>query len=76
MRLMSLGKCPKSKDGPKRIIQNFTSMEIYVAYKDYIWLMEMVRKLIEQVTEKIHARQKFLYGGIIGSILRVLNRKM
>ncbi len=32
----------------------FTSMEIYVAYKDYIWMMEMVEELIEKVTEKIH----------------------
>jgi lysyl-tRNA synthetase, class II len=32
----------------------FTSMEIYVAYKDYIWMMEMVEELIEQVTESIH----------------------
>ena len=32
----------------------FTSMEIYVAYKDYIWMMEMVEELIEKVTESIH----------------------
>lgn len=27
----------------------FTSMEIYVAYKDYIWMMEMVEQCLEQV---------------------------
>jgi lysyl-tRNA synthetase class 2 len=32
----------------------FTSMEIYVAYKDYIWMMEMVEDLIEKVTLSIH----------------------
>jgi lysyl-tRNA synthetase, class II len=32
----------------------FTSMEIYVAYKDYIWMMEMVEELLEKVTESIH----------------------
>src|SRR5690606_35298592 len=31
----------------------FTSMEIYVAYKDYIWMMEMVEDLIEKVTETV-----------------------
>lgn len=31
----------------------FTSMEIYVAYKDYIWMMEMVEDLLEKVTESI-----------------------
>ncbi len=32
----------------------FTSMEIYVAYKDYIWMMEMVEELLEKVTLTIH----------------------
>ncbi|MCS4434347.1 lysine--tRNA ligase [Aquiflexum gelatinilyticum] len=32
----------------------FTSMEIYVAYKDYIWMMEMVEDLIEKITQSIH----------------------
>lgn len=32
----------------------FTSLEIYVAYKDYIWMMEMVEELIEKVTVSIH----------------------
>lgn len=34
----------------------FTSMEIYVAYKDYIWMMEMVEELLEKVTETIHRK--------------------
>jgi len=28
----------------------FTSMEIYVAYKDYVWMMKMVEDLLEKVT--------------------------
>jgi lysyl-tRNA synthetase class 2 len=32
----------------------FTAMEIYVAYKDYIWMMEMVEDLLERVTEAVH----------------------
>lgn len=40
----------------------FTSMEIYVAYKDYIWMMEMVEELIEQVTEAIHGKTKLTVG--------------
>lgn len=34
----------------------FTSMEIYVAYKDYIWMMEMVEELLQKVTESIHGK--------------------
>ncbi|EAZ80096.1 lysine--tRNA ligase [Algoriphagus machipongonensis] len=40
----------------------FTSMEIYVAYKDYVWMMEMVEELIEQVTESIHGKTKIKVG--------------
>ncbi len=32
----------------------FTSMEIYVAYKDYIWMMAMVEECIEKVAIAIH----------------------
>ncbi len=31
----------------------FTSMEIYVAYKDYIWMMEMVEECLERVTREV-----------------------
>lgn len=41
----------------------FTSMEIYVAYKDYIWMMEMVEELLEKVTESIHGKTVVKVGG-------------
>jgi lysyl-tRNA synthetase class 2 len=41
----------------------FTSMEIYVAYKDYIWMMEMVEQLLEKVTQTIHGVTQVLVGG-------------
>lgn len=41
----------------------FTSMEIYVAYKDYIWMMEMVEELLEKVTESIHGTTVVKVGG-------------
>ncbi len=40
----------------------FTSMEIYVAYKDYIWMMEMVEQLLEKVTESIHGKTAVQVG--------------
>ncbi|QYH38820.1 lysine--tRNA ligase [Algoriphagus sp. NBT04N3] len=40
----------------------FTSMEIYVAYKDYIWMMEMVEDLLEKVTLAIHGDTKVKVG--------------
>lgn len=41
----------------------FTSMEIYVAYKDYVWMMEMVEELLEKVTETIHGKTVVKVGG-------------
>jgi lysyl-tRNA synthetase class 2 len=41
----------------------FTSMEIYVAYKDYIWMMEMVEQLLEKVTQTIHGVTAVQVGG-------------
>lgn len=32
----------------------FTSMEIYVAYKDYIWMMSMVEECLEEIAKAIH----------------------
>ena len=40
----------------------FTSMEIYVAYKDYIWMMEMVENLLEDVTQRIHGKTTVTVG--------------
>lgn len=40
----------------------FTSMEIYVAYKDYIWMMEMVEHCLEKVALTIHGTTKIKAG--------------
>src|ERR1700712_866972 len=32
----------------------FTSVEIYVAYKDYIWMMKMVEDCLERVALAVH----------------------
>jgi lysyl-tRNA synthetase class 2 len=38
-------------------------MEIYVAYKDYIWMMEMVEQVLEKVTQTIHGVTQVTVGG-------------
>lgn len=40
----------------------FTSMEIYVAYKDYIWMMEMVENCLERVALEVTGDTKVQYG--------------
>lgn len=36
----------------------FTCMEIYVAYKDYNWMMEFVETMLERVAMTLHGRTK------------------
>ena len=40
----------------------FTSMEIYVAYKDYIWMMEMVEECLEKVAIAVTGGTKVMIG--------------
>ena len=40
----------------------FTCMEIYVAYKDYIWMMEFVEKMLEKIAINLHGTTKVQIG--------------
>ncbi|MBQ9184669.1 MAG: lysine--tRNA ligase [Bacteroidales bacterium] len=41
----------------------FTCMEIYVAYKDYIWMMEFVEKMLEKVSTAVNGATKVTING-------------
>jgi lysyl-tRNA synthetase class 2 len=40
----------------------FTVMEIYVAYKDYFWMMEFTEEMLELVAVAIHGTTKVTFG--------------
>ena len=40
----------------------FTVMEIYIAYKDYLWMMEFVEEMIERVAMNLHGTTKVKIG--------------
>ena len=40
----------------------FTVLEIYVAYKDYFWMMEFVEQMIEKVALKLHNKTVVTLG--------------
>jgi len=40
----------------------FTSMEIYVAYKDYNWMMEMVEQCLEFIAREVNGTTKAMVG--------------
>jgi len=41
----------------------FTMVEIYVAYKDYIWMMEFTENLLEEIAIKVHGKPEVVMGG-------------
>jgi lysyl-tRNA synthetase, class II len=51
-----IGKMFRNEGMDRTHNPEFTGMEIYVAYKDYIWMMEMVEDLIEKITFTIHGK--------------------
>jgi len=40
----------------------FTQVELYVAYKDYLWMMELVEEMIEQVAIDLHESTEVQVG--------------
>lgn len=40
----------------------FTQMELYVAYKDYNWMMEMVEEMVEKIALALHGDTKVQVG--------------
>lgn len=44
----------------------FTQMELYVAYKDYLWMMDLVEEMIEKVAIHLHGKSKVEVGSSSG----------
>lgn len=43
----------------------FTVMEIYIAWKDYLWMMDFVEEMIEKVALDIHGTTRVPYGDMV-----------
>jgi len=41
----------------------FTMMELYVAYRDYLWMMELVEQMVFSVAQSLNASAKVTLGG-------------
>ncbi len=42
----------------------FTQVELYVAYQDYYWMMELVEALLETVVQRVTGETKVRYGDL------------
>ncbi len=40
----------------------FTQVELYVAYKDYLWMMDLVEEVIEKIALKLHGTTELKVG--------------
>lgn len=43
----------------------FTQVELYVAYQDYYWMMELVERLLEAVARRVLGTTQVSYNGLI-----------
>lgn len=58
-----IGKMFRNEGMDRTHNPEFTAMEIYVAYKDYVWMMEMVEQLLEEVAIAVNGDTKVEYEG-------------
>lgn len=58
-----IGKMFRNEGMDRTHNPEFTSMEIYVAYKDYIWMMKMVEQCLEQIATDVNGTTEVTYGG-------------
>jgi len=40
----------------------FTQMEIYVAYKDYHWMMDFTESMLEKIARDVHGKTEVVFG--------------
>lgn len=52
----------------------FTMLELYVAYKDYVWMMDLVEEMIEHVAVTLHGTPEVKVGGRAISFARPWKR--
>jgi len=58
-----IGKMFRNEGMDRTHNPEFTAMEIYVAYKDYIWMMEMVEQLINAISKQVTGGEEIEVGG-------------
>lgn len=52
----------------------FTQVELYVAYKDYLWMMDFVEEMLEKVAIALHGSTELKVGGNVIGFKRPFRR--
>ena len=50
----------------------FTQMELYVAYKDYAWMMELVEEMVEKIAMDLHGKTEVQVGDNINQFSKTM----
>lgn len=58
-----IGKMFRNEGMDRTHNPEFTSMEIYVAYKDYLWMMKMTENLLEDITREVLGQTEVEFDG-------------
>ena len=58
-----IGKMFRNEGMDRTHNPEFTSMEIYVAYKDFYWMMEMVEECLENIAREVNGSTKAVVDG-------------
>lgn len=53
----------------------YTSMEIYVAYKDYLWMMDMTEDMVNTIVREVHGTETVTFQGTSLSFARPFARR-
>ncbi len=61
-RVFEIGKNFRNEGISTKHNPEFTMIEFYVAYKDYIWLMEFTEKLLSYIVEKVCGKLEVKFG--------------
>lgn len=60
--VFEIGKMFRNEGMDRTHNPEFTAVEIYIAYKDYVWMMEMVENLLQEITLALHGTTKIRVG--------------
>ena len=52
----------------------FTQMELYVAYKDYAWMMDLVEEMVEKIAMDLHGKTEIQVGDTLINFKRPWKR--
>jgi lysyl-tRNA synthetase, class II len=69
-----IGKNFRNEGMDKMHNPEFTMLELYVAYKDYVWMMDLTEDLICTIAEKVLGLKEVEYGGNTISLARPFRR--